>query len=85
MPENYTPYGPEWEKEVMKMPKKAIIQLYKNQCIQRKRLEDWKESAMKVWPDMQAIGKELGVSLGDTVHDKILPEIKRLKALLKKP
>ena len=28
----YTPYGPEWEAEMMKLPKSAIIDLYRKSC-----------------------------------------------------
>lgn len=45
-----------------------------------KQLRDWKESAMSVMPDYQAIGKEIGVRLGDSVHDKIIPHIQKLKS-----
>jgi len=48
------------------------------------QLRLWKESAMKVMPDMQAIGKELKIKLGESIHDKILPEIIRLKGLIRK-
>lgn len=30
--ENYEPFGEEWEKELMKLPKKYIIGLYKGVC-----------------------------------------------------
>lgn len=43
------------------------------------QLRAWKESAMSVMPDYQAIGKALGVKLGESVHDKILPGVERLK------
>lgn len=49
---------------------------------ENKELRGWKESAISVMPDYQAIGAELGVRLGDSVHDKILPGIKALKAEL---
>lgn len=39
------------------------------------QLRAWKESAIEVWPDMQKIGKLIGVQLGDSVHDKIIPWI----------
>jgi hypothetical protein len=39
----------------------------------------WKKSAIEVMPDMQAIGKELGLTVGQSVHDKILPGILKLK------
>jgi outer membrane murein-binding lipoprotein Lpp len=44
------------------------------------RLRDWKESAMSVMPSFQEIGKELGVPLGGSVSDRILPGIVGLKA-----
>jgi uncharacterized protein YdcH (DUF465 family) len=44
------------------------------------RLQDWKESAMAVWPDMQKIGELIGVKLGGSVHDKIIPAIEKLQA-----
>jgi hypothetical protein len=31
----YTPYGAEWEKELMKMPKTAIIDLYRKVCMKQ--------------------------------------------------
>lgn len=39
------------------------------------QLRAWKESAITVWPDMQKIAKLIGVKLGDSVHDKIIPWI----------
>ena len=44
------------------------------------RLKEWKESALKVMPPMQKIAKTLDLPLGESIHDKILPEIERLKA-----
>jgi hypothetical protein len=43
------------------------------------RLQAWKESMIAVTPDWQEIGKELGVRLGDSIHDKVLPGIKSLQ------
>lgn len=49
---------------------------------QLKELEGWKESAIAVTPNWQDIGKEIGVRLGDSVHDKVLPAlVKRREAL----
>src|SRR5688572_9341038 len=48
-----------------------------------KELSEWKESAISVMPDYQAIGKEMGIRLGDSIHDKILPAIKNLKERVK--
>jgi hypothetical protein len=45
-------------------------------------LQAWKESAISVTPDMQAIGNAIGVRLGESIHDKILPAIESLKKQL---
>ena len=48
-------------------------------------LEAWKESALateNLW-DVQAVGREIGVDLGEPIRSQILPYIKRLKATLK--
>ena len=45
-------------------------------------LEAWKESALTIenlW-DVQAVGREIGVDLGEPIRSQILPYIKRLKA-----
>lgn len=42
-------------------------------------LRAWKAEAMACTPDMQAIGEELHVNVGQSVYDKILPGIRRLK------
>ncbi len=43
-------------------------------------LEAWKKSALSVSPPLQEIGRELGLTIGESVHDKILPAIKLLKS-----
>lgn len=43
------------------------------------RLQYWKESAISVTPPMQEIGEALGVRLGESIHDKILPRIQALR------
>lgn len=48
-----------------------------------KELEAWKQEAISVMPDMQQIGKLLGVKLGQSVHDKIVPGIRELQGKLK--
>lgn len=49
-----------------------------------KELEAWKKEAISVMPDLQAIGKELGLEIGDTVHDKILPALKKRRVLIER-
>jgi len=46
-----------------------------------KHLREWKRQELELLSalDLKAIGKELGVRLGETVADKILPAIKRMK------
>jgi hypothetical protein len=39
------------------------------------QLKKWKEEAISVMPPMQEIGEEIGVGFGQTIHDKILPEL----------
>ena len=43
-------------------------------------LKAWKESALSVDPPLQEIARELGLPLGLSIHDRILPAIQRLKA-----
>lgn len=45
---------------------------------QLEELKRWKAEALSVMPDMQAIGKAIGVPLGQSIHDKILPAIQQL-------
>lgn len=46
-------------------------------------LEQWKKEAMEVMPDYQKIGQLLGINLGESVHDKIVPGIEKMKEALK--
>ena len=46
-------------------------------CRERDELAAWKESAITVWPPSQEIARAIGVQLGESVHDKILPLIKQ--------
>lgn len=48
-------------------------------------LQQWKKEAMEILckMDLQAIGEELNIKVGESVHDKILPGIRQLKAQLK--
>jgi hypothetical protein len=44
------------------------------------QLRAWKESAKQVMPDMQKIAKLIGVPLGQSVHDKIVPYLEQQAA-----
>jgi hypothetical protein len=50
----YTPYGPEWEKDVMKLPKKFIIQLLAKKSKQRDALEYQLEIARDYVTELEA-------------------------------
>lgn len=39
IPENYIPYGEEWKNELMKLPKKFIINMLRNKCLENDELE----------------------------------------------
>lgn len=43
-------------------------------------LSQWKKEAIAVMPDYQKIGELIGLKLGTSVHDKIVPAIEQLKA-----
>lgn len=45
---------------------------------ENERLKEWKESALKVMPDFQEIGKLLNIPLGTSVSEQIIPAIKKL-------
>jgi hypothetical protein len=47
---------------------------------ENERLRDWKESAIACTPNWQEIGRAIGVMLGDSVHDKVLPAIWALRS-----
>ena len=44
---------------------------------ERDELKIWKEGAISVMPPIQEIGEEIGVGFGQTIHDKIIPELIR--------
>ena len=44
---------------------------------ERDNLRRWKTEALTVMPPHQEIGQEIGVTLGSSIHDKILPELVR--------
>lgn len=46
------------------------------------QLEGWKQSAMSVMPDYQAIGKALGLPLGADVNKELIPAIQQLRSQL---
>jgi hypothetical protein len=46
---------------------------------ENEELKAWKESMLSVMPPIQEIGKAIGVKLGDSIHDKILPYISELQ------
>jgi hypothetical protein len=51
---------------------------------ERDQLKIWKEGAISVMPPIQEIGEEIGVVFGQTIHDKILPELIRRREELER-
>ena len=51
--ENYTPYGDEWKKEVMKHRKADIVDMLRKVCMERETLRQWKDEAMQVLGERQ--------------------------------
>jgi hypothetical protein len=49
---------------------------------ERDELADWKRQSIEVSPPLHDIGRELGLTLGSSIHDKILPMIVELKRKL---
>lgn len=49
---------------------------------ERDALAAWKESALREWPDLQRIGKLLGMPLGKAIGPKIAPGIERIQAMV---
>lgn len=47
---------------------------------QKNKLKAWKESMLSVPPPLQEIARELRLPLGQSIHDRILPAIQKLKA-----
>jgi hypothetical protein len=51
---------------------------------ERDQLKIWKEGAISVMPPIQEIGEEIGVVFGQTIHDKILPELIRRREAIER-
>ena len=51
---------------------------------ERDELKIWKEGAISAMPPMQEIGEEIGVVFGQTIRDKILPELIRRREELER-
>jgi hypothetical protein len=48
--------------------------------LENRDLQKWKEEAMIVMKDIPEIGREMGVPLGATIHDKILTNLRTLRS-----
>lgn len=46
------------------------------------KLMRWKQEQLAVTPDWQEIGREMGLQIGESVHDKILPWMRDMKSQL---
>jgi hypothetical protein len=69
--------------EKMMTPAELRADLQRNRA-KIAELEEWKASAMGVMNgiDIQAVGQELGIGLGEDIGPKILPGIRALKLML---
>jgi len=45
IPDSYVPFGPEWEKEVMKLPKKFIVEMLRKALMANQAAKDSQEMA----------------------------------------
>ncbi len=57
-------------------PKATDDVVYKEE-VELEQLRQWKKEAIAVMPDFQKIGKLLGLKLGESVNDKIIPFIEK--------
>lgn len=53
----------------------------KRKCAECEDLKRWKAEAISVMPDYQQIGRLLGMRIGESVHDKIIPGIIAIRDL----
>lgn len=44
---DYVPFGPEWEKEMMKHPKAFIVSMLKKACTERETAKEWVSEARR--------------------------------------
>lgn len=73
------------EEEIRDLQKQIDLKELSNATLllQNRDLNKWKEEAMIVMKDIPEIGRSIGVPLGETIHDKILPYITTLQASFK--
>lgn len=65
--------------------KKSTPSTQQGEAEELENLREWKRQAMAVMPDFQRIGELIGVRLGDTVHDKIVPFLEKMQKQSKLP
>jgi|GEM_PF-5194264 len=71
-------YHPDDDSTELKDAIRYMQEIKLNKGNELEELRAWKESAMAVMPDYQRIGKLIGVPLGQSVHDKIIPFLEKL-------
>jgi hypothetical protein len=71
--------GIEFKAQIGMMPPYDTVPAEFARRLERERdeLKRWKEGAISVMPHIQEIGEEIGVGFGQTIHDKIIPELIR--------
>lgn len=66
--------GNEWE-----LIRKDHLSQLEDQAEMNKLLNEWKRSVIETMPDMQKVGELIGLSIGESVHDKIIPWMIEMK------
>jgi hypothetical protein len=56
----------------------SLKQMFEVSQRENEQLKQWKTEAMEVMAPIDKIGKAIGVKIGESIHDKILPAIERL-------
>jgi hypothetical protein len=71
--DNYTPFGDEWVKEVMKLKKVEIIHMLREQCLLAKEPRDYSKD-ISFWKRLKSFVKDVqtGCMMGEEEKDMIL-------------
>jgi len=71
----------EYKNDINDLEKQIELKQLSNTTLmlENRDLQNWKESQLANSPDLQAIAKLIGVPLGQSIHDKIIPYIEKLR------
>jgi len=78
--QGYEPFGQEWKDHLMKEPKKFIIDLFKNSCQEREKLQKQKGKLLEA---LKGLHSDLNENFGYTVErqNQILEAIKQAESI----